>query len=131
MAGGGGRSGVWSLFCGAEVCRERRSDLAAGDFQNGELDGLFAGYWRDGFAEVCRGDEGSDDAPGSGVGDGGAGDGYFGELAVYRGDTGGAAGCCGGAGFAVSGINDFAGGVDAPGAAYAAAGTGDGGGGGG
>ena len=50
---------------------------------------------------------------GGGVGAGYGGDGYVGEPAVYCGDAGGAAGCGGGAGVAVSGFDDHAGGVDA------------------
>jgi hypothetical protein len=77
--------------------------------------------WRD----VSVG-EGWDDwlsvyAGGGCVGYGWSAAGYIGESAVYCGYAGGAAGCGGGAGFALSGFDDFAGCVDAAGAAYAAA----------
>src|SRR5207302_6393857 len=76
----------------------------------------------------CRGGEDSADAAGCGVGAGRGVAGYFGESSVCCGDSRGAAGCGGGAGFALPGVDDSAGGLDAAGAAYAATGVGNGGG---
>jgi hypothetical protein len=128
VAGDRGGCGVWNLFCGAEVCGECRGDLAAGYGEDGEFDGVFAAGDGDGFEEDGGGGTGSSDADGSGVGAGGGVAGYFGESSVCCRDARGATGCGGGVGFALSGIDDSVGGVDAAGAAYAAAGVGHGGG---
>ena len=78
--------------------------------------------------EARSGTDGADDADGCGLGAGGGGAGYVGEPAVYCGYAGGTAGCGGGAGFALSCVDDSAGGLDAAGAAYSTAGSGNGGG---
>ena len=84
-----------------------------------------------GIGTAGRGCAGEAGWQGGGVGvvDGVAG--YFGEPAVSGGDARGQAGCGGGAGVAVSGIDDSAGGSGAGRTADAKAGAGDGDGGGG
>jgi len=130
LAGGGGRGGVWDLFRGVEDGRVGRGGVAAGYVQDGEPGGLFVARGWDGFARRGWWGRGSVYEDSGGVGANGRAAGYFGELVVCCGDTGGAAGCGGCVGFALSGFDDFVGGVDASGEAYSAARVGDGRGGG-
>ena len=109
----GGR-GFGHLLHGAEAGRgEDGRDLAVGYVQNGEPDGVLVDAGGDVVPREGRWGASTGDAACGALGFGYGATRYLGESSVYCGDAGGAAGCGCGAGFAVSGIDDFAGGVDA------------------
>jgi len=112
VAGGWVGRGVWGLLCGSEVCGGGRACLADGYGEDREPDYLL-GDSAGGDADFGRRRAWVAAAAGGRLVAGYGPRRHDREPSVYGGDAGGSVGCGFGAGFALSGLDDPTGGVDA------------------